>query len=139
MFDRKEIDPKPKAYIYHGSAGRAMNRHVKTSPPSTIPHFFTYYSHIPSFFSHSELLISAPALPNPIVATGFYAARQPCQLSQGADLPPPFEEQRVTAEVSGTPSLPLAAADRLQDSEKVCIARGASISQFSIADRRVSG
>ena len=76
-----------------------MNRHVKTSPPSTIPHFFTYYPHTPSFFPQSELRIYAPALPNPIVATGFYAARQPGQLSQGADLPPPFEEQCVAADM----------------------------------------
>ena len=60
MFDRKEIDPEPKAYVYHGSAGRARNRHVKTGPPSTTPHFFTYYPHTPSFFPHSELRIYAP-------------------------------------------------------------------------------
>ena len=40
---------------------------------------------------------------------------------------------------SGTASLPLAAAARKPDSGKVCIARGTSISQFSNADRRVSG
>ena len=97
MFDRKEIDPKPKAYIYHGSAGRARNRRVKTGLPNTTPHFFTHYSHASTLFPNLKLLISASALPNPIVATGFYAARQPCQLSQGADLPPPHEEQRVTA------------------------------------------
>ena len=94
MFDRKEIDPEPETRVYHLSAGRARNRRVKTGPPSTTAHFFTYYPHTPSFFSHSELLIYAPALPNPIVATGFYAARQPGQLFQGADLPPPFAEQR---------------------------------------------
>ena len=44
-----------------------------------------------------------PQLPNPIVATGFYAARQPGQLSQGADLPPPHEEQRVAADVIDLP------------------------------------
>ena len=33
-----------------------MNRHVKTGPASTIPHFFTDYPHTPSFSPHSELL-----------------------------------------------------------------------------------
>ena len=117
-----------------------MNRHVKTSPPSTIPHFFTYYPHTPSFFPQSELRIYAPALPNPIVATGFYAARQPGQLFQGADLPQPFAEQRVAANmIRHTVSPALRAAAHKPDSGKVCIARGTSISQFSIADRRVSG
>ena len=62
------------------------------------------------------------------------------QLSQGADLPPPHEEQRVAADVvRHTVSPALRAAAHKPDSGKVCIARGTSISQFSIADRRVSG
>ena len=51
VFDRKEIDPEPKALVYHGSAGRARNRHVKTGPPNTVPHFFTDYPHTPLIFS----------------------------------------------------------------------------------------
>ena len=108
--------------------------------PNTTPHFFTHYSHASTLFLNLKLLIYASALPNPIVATGFYAARQPCQLSQGADLPPPFAEQRVAANmIRHTVSPALRAAAHKPDSGKVCIARGTSISQFSIADRRVSG
>ena len=94
MFDRKQIDPVCKALVYHGSTGRARYRRVKTGLPNTTPLFFTHYSHASTLFPNLKLLIYASALPNPIVATGFYAARQPCQLSQGADLPPPFAEQR---------------------------------------------
>ena len=84
MFDRKEIDPEPKAFVKQGSAGRARNRHVKTGPFNTTPHFFTYYPHT-SIFSLPRSYFPCPSLPNPIVAAGFYAARQPGQLSQGAD------------------------------------------------------
>ena len=94
MFDQKQIDPVFKIHVYQSASGRARYRRVKTGPPSTLPHFFTHYSHASTLFPNLKLLIYASALPNPIVATGFYAARQPCQLSQGADLPPPFAEQR---------------------------------------------
>ena len=140
MFDRKQIDPVFKALVYHGSTGRARYRRVKTGLPNTTPLFFTHYSHASTLFPNLKLLISASALPNPIVATGFYAARQPCQLSQGADLPPPFAEQRCRCGYGPAQRLSCSRpAARKPDSEKVCIARGTSISQFSIADRRVSG
>ena len=140
MFDQKQIDPVFKIHVYQSASGRARYRRVKTGPPSTLPHFFTHYSHASTLFPNLKLLIYASALPNPIVATGFYAARQPCQLSQGADLPPPFAEQRCRCGYGPAQRLSCSRpAAHKPDSGKVCIARGTSISQFSIADRRVSG
>ena len=69
MFGRKEIDPEFKIHIYHGSAGRARNRHVKTSPPNTIPHFFYALPTHTSLFPNLELLAMPPNAITPTAIT----------------------------------------------------------------------
>ena len=120
-------------------AGQGIGTSKRALPRHHTPLFYALFTRF-HIVSSLGATCYASALPNPIVATGFYAARQPGQLSQGADAAATVRRAALSLRIwSGTPSLRLAATARKPDSGKVCVARGTSISQFSNADRRVSG
>ena len=117
-----------------------MNRRVKTGPHTTQHPTFLRITHIsPHFFlTRSYLLCPRTAKPNRggwlLRSTTTRPAFSRCRRCRHRS------KSSVSLRIwSGTASLLLAAAARKPDSGKVCIARGTSISQFSNADRRVSG
>ena len=60
------LEQTKASHFYHHSAGRAMNRHVKTGPPNTTPHFLRITHTLPHcFLTWSYLLCPQLLSPRP--------------------------------------------------------------------------